>query len=73
MEIAVAAVVCVLVAVLPPHKGYNVALWFFAARFIILIVLALKASIRKKSLPADQETGSPSLERLHAAGHEPGS
>jgi hypothetical protein len=73
MEIAVAAAVCVLVAVLPPHKGYNVALWFFAARFIILIVLALKASVRKKSLAADEETGSPSPEEFHAAGHETGS
>lgn len=53
MEIAVAAIVCVLIAVLPPHKGYNVLLWFFAARFIILIVLALVASVRKESLPAD--------------------
>jgi hypothetical protein len=53
MEIAVAATVCVLIAVLSPDKGYNVALWFFAARFIILIVLALAASVRKDPLPAD--------------------
>jgi cytochrome c-type biogenesis protein CcmH/NrfF len=73
MEIAVAAIVCVLVAVLPSHKGYNVVLWFFAARFIILIVLALVASIRKESLLADEETRSPSPEELPAAGHETGS
>jgi len=53
MEIAVAAIVCVLIAVLYPDKGYNAALWFFAARFIILIVLALVASVRKGAVSAD--------------------
>jgi hypothetical protein len=55
MEIIVAAIMCVLIAVLPTHKGYNPALWFLAARFISLIVLALVASARKESLPAEEK------------------
>lgn len=73
MEVTVAAIVCVLIAVLPSHHGYNVVLGFFAARFILLMVLALVASVRKESLPADPETGIPSPEELPAAGHEIGS
>jgi hypothetical protein len=50
MGIVVAASLCVIIAVLPHHKGYDAALWFLGARFVSLLMVAFVAAAKTQPL-----------------------